>query len=458
MVFPFLIYFSIKVALSLSTINGQNSDYEEDDACLLWLNKHAFNNTENHVGQYNPLYMDTFIKFDDFSQLKDNSCKRVKYSVKKVIKLYAEKRVLLPSNLDIQKVLRMFYVETNGLILIQNIQGFNHQLDKNRTISLPSNLSPYVMVFTDVDFAFYFNQTLINEAMCNSNISYYFHEHTPINYFSSIKTLLFNERIFYSSKVCPYAFMNTKLAMLTLSQITNSFIFKNRLEFIDVNSTSSDDLNIKNLKKFDVNIFFEDLTLKIVNRNVFQNIKILIVHGILLQMQPNLLDYFQNLSVVTLHLDNLKSFIHSNGISWLNYLNKNVSYRTLSRKNIDIRQSSVIQFQDSVSIFNNDYYYHDEDLCLFKDFPHKQLIYPSIISAKQKECTCTIVWLVKYSYLYLNLDFSNYEADLANNYQIGDDSGFETVRHCFSNRKLFTEKMTQCNLEENFKKVFLFYL
>ena len=106
-----------------------------------------------------------------------------------------------------------------------------------------------------------------------------------------------------------------------------------------------------------------------------------------------------------------------------------------------------------MSIFNNDYYYPDEDLCLFKDFPHKQLIYPSIVSEKQKECTCTIIWLVKYFNFYLKSDLSEYDANLAKNYQIGDDSNVETVRHCFSNRKLFTEKMTQCNLEENFKKV-----
>jgi hypothetical protein len=68
-------------------------------------------------------------------------------------------------------------------------------------------------------------------------------------------------------------------------------------------------------------------------------------------------------------------------------------------------------------------------------------------------CTCTIIWLVKYFNFYLKSDLSEYDANLAKNYQIGDDSNVETVRHCFSNRKLFTEKMTQCNLEENFKKV-----
>jgi hypothetical protein len=325
------------------------------DACLLWLKNHAFNNTENHVGEYDPTYLEAFIKFDDFSQLKDNSCKRVKYSVKKVIKLYSEKRILLPSNLDIQKVLEMFKLEPKSFILIQNIQGFNHQLNNRPTLSIPFYLSPYVMVFTDVDFAFYLNRTLINETTCNANMSYIFHEHTSINFFGSIRSLLFNEKVFYSSKICPYTFMNTQLTMLSLDQITNSLLFKNRLEFIDVNSTTSDDLNIKNLKKFDVNIFFEDLSLKILNRNVFQNIRILIVRGILLKVQPNLFDFFQNLSVVTLHLDNLKSFFHLNGITWLRYLNKNVSYRTLSPNSVNIKQSIAIQFQDSVSIFNNDY-------------------------------------------------------------------------------------------------------
>jgi hypothetical protein len=44
--------------------------------------------------------------------------------------------------------------------------------------------------------------------------------------------------------------------------------------------------------------------------------------------------------------------------------------------------------------------YPNEDLCLFKNFPHERLVYPMLIPGKQLECTCTLYWLQSYAQRY----------------------------------------------------------
>jgi len=60
-------------------------------------------------------------------------------------------------------------------------------------------------------------------------------------------------------------------------------------------------------------------------------------------------------------------------------------------------RSILLQFYDKSSDLTEPYAYADIDLCLFKHFPHTQLVYPSILLGQQIECTCTLVWLLSYS-------------------------------------------------------------
>ena len=77
----------------------------------------------------------------------------------------------------------------------------------------------------------------------------------------------------------------------------------------------------------------------------------------------------------------------------------------------NIHQAKYIQFiQYEISFINRIYSYPIEDICIFKDFPHSQLVVLSIhLGQKPKvKCSCTLIWLLQYSHLFLNKNLSEY--------------------------------------------------
>ena len=76
----------------------------------------------------------------------------------------------------------------------------------------------------------------------------------------------------------------------------------------------------------------------------------------------------------------------------------NIDWKTNKRLFSKMQDRYVLlQFYDKQSELNSPYTYPNTDVCAFKHFPHKQLVYPSILLAEQIECTCTLVWLLSYS-------------------------------------------------------------
>jgi hypothetical protein len=117
----------------------------------------------------------------------------------------------------------------------------------------------------------------------------------------------------------------------------------------------------------------------------------------------------------------------------------------------------LLQFNDKASDLTEPYAYTDSDFCLFKNFPHKQLVYPSILLAQEIECSCTLVWLLSYS----------------NDYYLGLEEKFVksqgftlkmflnvTARYCVDalNESLcdFEKMISKCAKEENVSKWVIF--
>ena len=145
-----------------------------------------------------------------------------------------------------------------------------------------------------------------------------------INYFWPMLNVYFNYDIFYSSDnpVCPYVFLNTHLKKLSLLQLTNSFIFKNRLSFINIDNDipGSIGLNIPQLNYLEIDLTFEELTIDILCPHIFQKLTYLVVSGSPYQIQVNLFEKFNQLEYLTLNIDNLQTFLHY-GIEWSKHLN-----------------------------------------------------------------------------------------------------------------------------------------
>jgi hypothetical protein len=80
--------------------------------------------------------------------------------------------------------------------------------------------------------------------------------------------------------------------------------------------------------------------------------------------------------------------------------------------NIDINDQNLVSIKDQamllrflylsdVSSYDHDYEYPNEDLCLFRYFPHSSAVFPFIVPGKRlAQFTCTIYWLHLYANIY----------------------------------------------------------
>ena len=66
----------------------------------------------------------------------------------------------------------------------------------------------------------------------------------------------------------------------------------------------------------------------------------------------------------------------------------------------------VILIRDLINFasFNKIYLYPDEDICYFKDFPHKRLVIPYIYTTEEINCTCSLKWIYLYNDFYEKID------------------------------------------------------
>ena len=91
------------------------------------------------------------------------------------------------------------------------------------------------------------------------------------------------------------------------------------------------------------------------------------------------------------------------------YLNRDLNVNI--NEMFDLRLKSdfiiIIQFTEWKDPYLTPYYmYPDEDLCLFDNFPHKQLVIPSFAISDDVtnfECSCTLTWLIELGRFELSL-------------------------------------------------------
>ena len=396
----------------------------QNKKCNEWLRDHVFYNTEFHadINQNQSLY----IQFDSFNQLNQIGCPQNFQLEMDYLLLYPSRKLLIDDNLNLVDMLTMSYME-NLIIRIKNILGFN-QFTLNETLKQNTLLlSKYIVYFDSVNFDFYLNQKLITKEMCKKENFY----GKNINYFWPMLNVYFNYDIFYSSDnpVCPYVFLNTHLKKLSLLQLTNSFIFKNRLSFINIDNDipGSIGLNIPQLNFLEIDLTFEELTIDILCPHIFKKLTYLVVSGSPYQIQVNLFEKFNQLEYLTLNIDNLQTFLHY-GIEWSLHLNN------ANHKHIILHMSEISFSKKS------QYLYPDEDLCLFKMFPHKQLVIPSldIVLSENVTCSCTIIWLIQNNARVENLSLFDFGIFFRNS----------SVKHCMYNYKT---RFRLCRFEENLK-------
>ena len=113
----------------------------------------------------------------------------------------------------------------------------------------------------------------------------------------------------------------------------------------------------------------------------------------------------------------------------------------------------VILIRDLImySSFTTFYSYPEEDICYFKDFPHKHLVIPYLYTMRKINCTCTLKWIHFYNENYekisprLKKDYYDY---VSQNLHI---KLISTLKLCGNDFKRlncdFERKLNNCKIE-----------
>jgi hypothetical protein len=302
----------------------------------------------------------------------------------------------------------------------------------------------YEIYFESVDFEFYIKKTQITKDTCK----YENFITKSLNYFRTMTKIFFIYEVSYTSPICPYVFINTQVEFLGLYEITNSFIFKNHLEFINVD----DDTQLSNvnstIKNFKFGIFLEDLTTKILCPHIFKNVQYLSITGSLYQMQLNLFESLTKIEYLLFSLDDLKGFFQR-GLQWMSYLNKDLNLRKVNSEKF--RQNSnrvlMMDFNElNARYLTKAYTYPDEDICLFEHFPHQKLVIPSFYFLTEFKCTCTLIWLIQ-NYKFYNFQYVSNDMKMLNDYQFFIKN--RNVTECLKNAN-YSLIFDSCQFEQKF--------
>ena len=391
LIFLFIILNIDQVKSSLLDMDLTN----QTDECVSWIETHVYENTQLHKENSDQFIL---VNFKDFTQLEEIKCKNVTIEIKS-LQLNAETNILIEQNINLNNILNLIkfaFSNETKFIQIGNILGFNQYFHQSKSTHM--DLAEYKISFNDVNFDFYLNKTLITKEICKPE-NFFGKE---IDYFWPISNVIFNE-VSYTKSICPFVFINCNIEHLALYQITNSLIFKNRLEFMNIDQEM--DLNTHLLKYLELQLVFEELNTKLLNPHIFGNVKVLEISGSPFRIETKLFEVFSKLEYVFFSVQNLKYLFHQ-GIEWTTYLNKDLNVNM--RNNFELRKNSnrikLIDFNELfIETFSQVYIYPDEDLCLFKEFPHKQLVIPSMFTPVGVElCSCPRIWLMQNYKIYFN--------------------------------------------------------
>jgi hypothetical protein len=329
--------------------------------------------------------------------------------------------------------------------MVSIIHAYGIDTDQNSTFVNSNDTIDRLLIFYS-KLNIYSDNVLTNSKHCNLN-------NRSNEFFNSFLRVIFI-RVSYPTEWCPHFFKSSSLIQIYFGDIVNSFLYKNRLNFIQLNGSSQlKGLKIKQLKSISLNLNYEILTSNILYSYLFMKIREFNIEGVLNGFEESIFKEFNLLESLDLTIDNLEDFFHS-GMEWMKFLNYNIKKYNLS-SNIpskEINRNLLLvrfQYQKKFVSFEPIYEYPNEDICIFKNFPHNRLVYPIISPGKKLKCTCTLLWLQSYSYLYRI--FIQNISDYDQNYQIELSLVNRTFIFCNSSYDLlacdFNEKFKNCKID-----------
>lgn len=396
--------------------------------------------------QTSGIEINTISGFDSYLNLNFD-CNQTFYFM--FLYIIPDSQLLLDSYLNFRglKVYNKYDILNIRLI---NLRGFEISFDAFKSIHFPKS----TQINLEISYSrmiFYLNNTLLDQSLCiKSNL---FKISKNEHFLASIKSLHILASNLLSTNICPYVFHNSNINEIFIHKLSGYFFDSNLFQFID----NKEELDIKsNISFVSVEIMYADLDSKFLNKNVFKSVTEINVYGILNNIEAPLFKSFKNLKYLELNLENFGEFFHR-GIKWMESLNNHVRSNLSAVAERPANKATVnhiilntflvyfIQYQRYSYLML--YGYPDEDLCIFINFPHSNLVYPIFNTDYNLECTCTIIWLLRYSYIYY--DGLQFVPDDSNKLYRKKRILIDEKSICI-NETLFKAALEKCKFEERF--------
>jgi hypothetical protein len=387
----------------------------------------------------------SFYNFDSFSQLM-NVCN---FFASAYISFLPKKPIIINKDWNLPGLISENELKFAIEIKIVNIKGIDVKATSYTKYHHRASF-PYLS-FSFISLNVYSDEKKIDQSSeCNSHIF-----SNTNNFLQPYTTVLF-ETIRYPDILCPLLFQNTEMLRIVFYDIYNSFLVKNKLKFYDLNE-SSHDLNTQ-VKKVTVFLYKIDLNFEILNKNLFKNLFESEIYGSLNRIESGVLSHFEFLDVIIFRIDNLKEIFHQ-GNKWFKDLNKNVKVNLSDnndvRNNYGFTMALIFIYLKYDFSFNKIYEYSNEDICLFKDFPHERLVYPVIEPGQELKCSCTLKWIQIYIHLYAP-KIANFSYDYTVNYFNNITSSYKYPRTVYKYCRKGGDDL-ECDFQKLFSKCQIFY-
>ena len=277
--------------------------------------------------------------------------------------------------------------KTNTVISLSNFNGFN--VAKSPFLNLRGNTTDnFQLHLNNTVLNFYNGKNLIDETTCNMDSL----NAQLTTLFLPFNRITFYETVIYPKRLCAKVFQNVNLNEIFFYNVNNANMFS----FFNTAPNS----NIFKIEKvFFIDSQITNLNSSLLDKNLFRLVTSLNFFNVDLErIEPGLFVTFKLLRTLSFDLNNFAYFVTD--LSWLNDLN--ADFANASQLNAESYKSyqTEVLFSDR----RQSYEFGDQDLCLFRNFPHDKLVYPALATRSNLQCSCTVMWLIQYYKIYADAE------------------------------------------------------
>ena len=342
----------------------------------------------------------------------------------KTLRVRSKNKIIFEGNLNFDGQESKF--QENYDIYLENFNGFIFTYNPFLAIERKAS----VLRLKEGNFDFYLNgnQPLSSACIFSSSL-----DNRPL--LSDFDIVRLESDVNTSVIQCPLIFQNANIKRFIL----NSQSEQNKLTFRPLLPTfpnSENDVSKLNsrIESFEIyNSELKYLDSSLLNRYIFKDMKSFTYVSLTsnVNLENTLFGSFKSLKEFKFFVPNLELYLRNQDLKWSLLLNSDVKVDLENEAELQSIENQQKQFKLNVIDSAGNYKFPEKDFCIFKDFPHDQLVFPIINTTPNLACTCSLLWVIQYSPYYKN------QAEIQT----------PSVKECLNDAN-FQQMVDACNFEE----------